>query len=813
MFGRKKYEDDYYEEDENGLGGSFIPPMKLDARDGVIALLLGLAAAGFLWAFSYKGLNPEAWADCAIAAGLRPATTLFPGLWRLIAHGIYGMLGISGGNAAIAILGKVFVGAMVGYTYLLGRETMAILVRMHDESGIWTGRLSRWVAALAAVMLLCADPVWRLGQAFTPTTLLAFEFVLAAYLLARFLGAGTVRPVYYAMFVIGLFGAETPLGLAMLIGFWSVFYLLLNKGQLFHVQLLEPLMQQSSKWLITLLWAVGLLAGITLNVVGFIAFDGLDATGASAGELPLRYAVEMWQVLAGSASAGGWIVGLGFTLLPFVLAVALLRRATDLEYFLSYHVGIVFFFVGCLAYSQVASLEPLWFWTWSKTIVVHSGLLLFVGALMCALAILCALAVVCVDAYCRDHRRLAEQIDPDALQKTRTGAALRRGRALRVFVFFAVLVLLLAGVAVGRHQPKTQKMLRLVDDYVAETVSEAGDARWLFTDGNFDCGIELASACAPGRAKPLVCIPLMGGRQARDLHSLRHEMPDEEDRLCAEIGGGNILRTWQKDKPEKIAASAMMLGLELWRVRGGRDYPPVSGVLARDPWPDAASLEAGRRNGCDLIARVLSLYGEGGPDVRAGTYVNDLFMILQWRLSRLARIRSELFDRAGDLTRAKEDLAFAEALDDRNASLKRILEGMTRLRENTMRQMTPREGLQFALVRADFPLARRYAEPILDADPEDVDANFGMGMSYLMEEQYGRAEEYLKRALGRKPKEPAIWNNIAVIQYRQGRLEEAKANAQKALSLLPDSAEVKDTLAKIETAMKEKAAKGGTQKE
>jgi tetratricopeptide (TPR) repeat protein len=199
--------------------------------------------------------------------------------------------------------------------------------------------------------------------------------------------------------------------------------------------------------------------------------------------------------------------------------------------------------------------------------------------------------------------------------------------------------------------------------------------------------------------------------------------------------------------------------------------------------------------------------------VRAGTYVNDLFMILQWRLSRLARIRSELFDRAGDLTRAKEDLAFAEALDDRNASLKRILEGMTRLRENTMRQMTPREGLQFALVRADFSLARRYAEPILDADPEDVDANFGMGMSYLMEEQYGRAEEYLKRALGRKPKEPAIWNNIAVIQYRQGRLEEAKANAQKALSLLPDSAEVKDTLAKIETAMKEKAAKGGTQKE
>ena len=346
MFGRKKYEDDYYQdEDENGLGGSFIPPMKLDLRDGFIAVFLGVFAALFIWAFSYKGLHPEAWSDCAIAAGLRPATTLFPGLWRLLARGIYSTLGIAHGDYAIMILGKVFVGAMVAYVYLLSRESLAVLVRMHDDNGVWWGRLSRWISALAALLFLCADPVWRLGQAFTPMTLLAFEFVLAAYLLARFLGSGTVRPVYYAMFVIGLFGAESPLGLAMLVGFWSIFYLLLNKGQLFHVQLLEPLLQQSSKWLITLLWAFGLFLGITLNVVGFISFDGLAATGATAGTLPLMYAVEMWHVFAGAASAGGWIVGLGFMVLPFILAVALLRRATDLEYFLSYHVGIVFFVI------------------------------------------------------------------------------------------------------------------------------------------------------------------------------------------------------------------------------------------------------------------------------------------------------------------------------------------------------------------------------------------------------------------------------------------------------------------------------------
>lgn len=798
MFGRKKYEDDYYvEEDENGLGGTFIPPMKLDARDGWIALLLGLVATAFIWLFSYRGLHPSAWADCAIAAGLRPADAIVPGLWRLLARGVYSVCGIGGGSQVVVLLGKVFVGAIVAFSYLICRETLAILVRMHDASRLWTNCLSRWISALAAVLLLCADPVWTLGQAFTPTTLQAFFFILSAYLLARFLGSGTVRPVYHAMFVLGLFGAESPLGLVMLAAFWSLFYLLLTKGSLFHVQLLDPLLQQSSKWLITFLWAVGLLTGITLNILGFIAFDGLPANDLTVGALPLRYAVEMWHVLANGASAGGWIVGFGFTVMPFVLAVALLRRATDLEYFLSYHVGIVFFVVGCLAYSQVAALQPLWFWCLSKSITVNSGLLLFVGAVMCAIAVLCSLAVVCVDAYCRDHRRLAEQIDPDV----RLGETSKRAAFWRAVSFAFVGLLLLAGAIPGRVQPKTLRMLGLVDDFVSEIVTEAGDARWLFTDGNFDCGIELESVRRNGREKGVCCVPLLVGRQARRGYSLRKFMPDDEDRLCAEISGGNILRTWQKDKPEKIAASAMMLGLELWKDRSGRDYPPVSGVLARTAWPDPAVLENGRKQGYALIESILSIYTLGGPDPRAGRVVNDLFLFIQWRLSRLARIRSEIFDRQeGNIARANEDIALADALDDRNASLKRILEGMTRLRENTMRQMTPREGLQFALVRADFPLARRYAEPILDADPDDVDANFGMGMSYLMEEQYGRAEEFLLRSLVRKPKEPAIWNNIAVIQYRQGRLAEAKKNVLKALELLPDSAEIKDTLKKIEDA-------------
>ncbi|MGN0853665.1 MAG: tetratricopeptide repeat protein [Kiritimatiellia bacterium] len=132
---------------------------------------------------------------------------------------------------------------------------------------------------------------------------------------------------------------------------------------------------------------------------------------------------------------------------------------------------------------------------------------------------------------------------------------------------------------------------------------------------------------------------------------------------------------------------------------------------------------------------------------------------------------------------------------------------MTRLRNDMMRQMTPREGLRFALLRTDFSLARRYAGPVLDADPDDADANFGMGMACLAERHDGRAEKHLARALVRRPEEPAIWNNIAVIQYRQGRLAEARRNVLKALALLPDSAEIRETLKQIETAERDAAKK------
>jgi Tfp pilus assembly protein PilF len=83
-------------------------------------------------------------------------------------------------------------------------------------------------------------------------------------------------------------------------------------------------------------------------------------------------------------------------------------------------------------------------------------------------------------------------------------------------------------------------------------------------------------------------------------------------------------------------------------------------------------------------------------------------------------------------------------------------------------------------------------------DPDDSEANFGTGMAYLMEEKYPKAEEYLKRALVRRPNEPAVLNNLAIIYCKMKKFDLALEYARKAVKLVPGNREVQKTLADIE---------------
>ena len=810
--------DHYYDEDDDqnlspyaAIRQPIVLPDKLGSGDFLLAALLAVGTFVLSWLLALPGLYPTAWSDLSIAAGLRPADALFPGLWRLIARAVYATCGVSVANFAMPIIGKAFLAASTFFMYYVLRGMLAVLVRLRKDNVVWSQSLARLVSAIGVVAFACADPVWRAVQTFEPTTLLVFMTILAVYLLTRFLRLGHLPAAYFAMLLLGLLCAETPFGFVLLAGFWGCYFILLTKGHLQYMVMLHPFVNQISKWYLTFIWAFGLLLGISANVLGYLGMNGLEANAVAVGDLPSLYITGLWHAFTSAASAGGWIIGAGVVLMPMVLCFVMIRRATDEEYFLPYHTGVIFFFAGVFAYSQLASLAPLWFWTWIKRpAMVPSVYLQCIFSLVCTATLVCTLAVLAVDAYCRNHKRLALQMDPDVAADKDAISELGSAKftsLLRKIGIVLVPALLVAGLVPGRIQLRTRAMLAMMKDYIRETVRECSGAKWLFTDGSYDCALELEAAA---RDMELHCMSMMGGNSPRETFIRQMSLHDEEDRLSATVGAPNILRTWQRDKHDRLALVAAQLGLELWK-RAGKEIPPVSGVLARPAGVADEEIEKGVTEAYKLSERLLLFYTEGLPPVIAGPRVNDLFLFMQWRLARLARLRAERYDHEGKTDRSLEEIRISDTLDEKNASLKRILEGMARLRELTMRQMTPREGLQFALVRADFTLARKYAEPILDADPDDPNANFGMGMSYFMQEQFGRAEEYLQRCLKKNSKEPAVWNNIAVLQLRTGRFDEALKNAQKALALIPDSAEVKDTIRQIEKA-KEAAQTNKTDK-
>ncbi len=806
----------YYDEDDEDIGQAerkagrqtFLPAERMAGLDWALAAGLAVLAFAGLTAFPFPGLSPDVWNDAAVAAGLRPPAEIFPGLWRVLAKGLY-LKGVAAGNGLLPWAGRACAALTAGCAYLFLRAALALLVRGRLRYAVRRHLVQRGAAALGALFFACADPVWRAGQAFSPAGLLMLLTLVQLVLFLWFLLAGRLAAALGAMALAGLLAAETPFGFLLLAGCWGVYLLALRHDALCErMPLLDPVAGPSAKWQLTLVWALGLLAGIALNCASFIGMEGLAASGKAGGDMPLMYLLCWWHRTVGAANALGWVLGVGVCALPCVVAAAMLPRAVDEEQFLPYHVGAVFFCTGALAFAQVAMLPPLWFWSWTDAAGVHSPYLLQLLMLCAAGAVVCALAVLGGDACCRNRARLAAQRFAELRDEDAGGGAAPRpvhakrgGRA----IFFVAGALLVAGVLPGRMLARTRQMLTIVEDYVREVVEECGEARWIFTDGSFDPRLELEAAA---RGRTLRALSMMASNAPYQQYLRTRGVTDAEDTLSLSVGAPMALRAWVRDRPARLREAAVQLGFELWK-RDGKELPVCSGVLARPAGMDPAACEAGVARATALADRILDLYASGGLEKAAGRTVRDLFLFVQWRISRLARMRAERADRAGDAAMAMKDVHLSDALDRSNESLNTILTALERAKATTLKQVTPREGLQLALARADFVLARRYGEVVLAADPDDPNANFGVGMSYYTQKQWARAEEYLRRCLVKKPKEPAVWNNLAMVCLYTKRFDEAERHAKRALAIIPESAEVKDTLKEIaEARARAKAGKG-----
>lgn len=769
---------------------------RISVGDFLVGATLATVVFLLQWLWSYPGIHPSIWNSAAVAAGIRPPTVLAPGYAVAISSIIYKYAGIAAGEVVLRLMGHAFLALSAFFVYLFMREALSFVMRARPQYSP-RRRLVMMIASLiGTAAFVASDPVWAAGQFFGENAILLALTVASVEFFFAFLRKGLLKYAYVCSVILGLLIAETPAGLGFLFGFIFLNMLVIKVFPNLESPFFKPALIEVGKWHMTFLLIFAFVIGVAINCATFITHDGLAPLSATIGDLPLKYLRDYTARLTGAASLAGWILLLGLSFGPFLVSMVRFSAAADEERFLAYSTGIVFLFCGAATFLQCASLPALWFWTY---VTVGSKYLLALCTLMCALTVACSITILGVDSLCRDHRRLALRVyggDEALRDEEETVMSPRLTEILRRLGIVIVPIVLLAALFPARVKRSTRAMLAVVKAVIEATVDEAKGAEYLFTDGNLDAAIELESRARGGSLK---CISLIGDGP-NNVWLRTRGMTNSEDKLSFSFDGAMGLRSWLCDKPESLSKAAVQIGFDLWK-RSGRALPPIGGLLSRPLDTDERARSNAVHRARALAERAIAVYDAGISDSTEDA-VKSAFYNVEWRLGRMSLYRAEYEDLTDDPESAMLDMDLMNRLNTRNGTYQELLRENDKRREQMMRRLTPREGLQLALVRADFNLGKVYAEAILGADFENPDANFALAMYYLKEGQYSRAEEFLKRCLIRRPEEPAFYNNLAIIQMRQGKFDAAEINVTRALEIVPESAEVKDTKKKLEKARK-----------
>lgn len=708
-------------------------------------LLLGSAVGAVIgimaFDLAFPSPDPSIWRVYAEASGLWPSTAVTPVIWRKL---------VSFGFSPVA-LSAVSVGLLAFAVFDLLWRMVALMVCPQDDYRNWWRLTVPAVAFLGGVLAVFSEPVWRLALSGSPALLTLALFVLACdlFLVSFFTEVvfdedghpiGSFTPnlgVYAALLLSGALAVETPVALVLPILFAAL------HRMLFSLVLDGRYRGHPEDLLVFAPVRFSNWIAFFLWLAGVVSVLAVSGVSRGDGGI-LRYLVGAIRDVRDAASPVGWMLWTGCTLVPFVLACGLLPVLTARDRRLEFGLGVVALLIGVVALTAV-SPAGRGDWALVPSATVRSPFMQALGAVLSAQAAALALALF---AYFAFH-------------------VMPRDYAPRTAVVAGVCLAMSATAAVaaaGIRRGPARQVRQAIADAMEETVREAEGLKWIFTDGSVDVGVELT---ARRRHQGLRACPLITGGP-----------------FAAPTNSATLLRDWLAEGASDLQSSAVQVGFDLWK-RERRPAPAASGLLARENWSEGAR-ERGIAYSEELGARMMELSRAGALDREADPCVRNVFSAVLWRLSRMARQRG--------------DVAWADDMDAANGIVRQMMEKVQRERTAVFMRMTDSEGLQLALRRADFVEARRFAAGVLKRTPDDVSANFGMGMSYLMEKKPQEAILYLERAHKAKPTEPAILNNLAIACLQKGDLVQAESWAKRALERAPDVPEVKDTMRQIEEA-------------
>lgn len=753
-------------------------PDRLTTLDALAGLAVGAFAVLLHWLLNIQCLNPAEWSSFAVAAGVRPSGSLFSGIWNFGAHWLFSRFSPDFVYFVFRTAGYIAAELIAVLSYFTFREILSVSIRQFHEKKVWRYIVGPAVAALGAILVSCSDSVWNACESFGPSGLFTVILVMAISAFVHFARCGGRWWLYIAAFLFGVSVGENPVGLVSLIGCIVAYNYALAEaraGDLFMAEAHED--DNFSLPLAYIIGFVGFLVPYFATVYVFKLQNGPEFTGWSEDTVPLRFFFNyVWDFTTKSASFLGWIAGLVVSVVPTALTLWYFHLMMDDDRDTS--IGVILIFAASFAVSilQFTFLDQLWVWSLSKNIIVNFKELKCVFHILNAVTVVLAVAAFGMAFCCRGR-----YVD----KKVR--------RFVQGAFIAAIGIIALLAVA-SRQSPGKKTIARVVDSYVKEVAKEADGATWIFTDGQFDVGVELASF---NRGNRISALSLLADASSGNRYLRQRFARTDEEKLALRDSAAAALKAWKRDLPDNLGRSAIQLGFENWR-RGPGDIPETSGLVGRPggfpPGQAAEGIEETRK----LVKSIKEIINLGYFDSCTDRWLKERVTFILWRIARVARIRSTRADMLGDSDLAVAETEFADYVSSLNADYALVNERLGSVGLRSLRHLSPREQLRDALRKADFTMARPYADAILKEDPDNVPANFALAMFYFVEDQFSKAISYFERCIASYPNEPTFYNNMAVALLLSRRYEEAMKHARRALELKPDSPEIKDTVRRIE---------------
>lgn len=776
--------------------------------DPLVTIGVGAAVYGLLALWSYPILHPSVWNEVAIAAGRHVPEHPFPGVYRALVQGLFhGFTPVQLLDVALTVLGRMAIAGASMCVYLGFRELLPALLleRMHlARVGM---RMGRFCAVFVALLFACSDPVWRAGQAFSPTSWFLLLATGSVWCLSRFGRRGETGPLYAGVALLGILSSESVLGILLTLLSAAVGASSLRRAGQPSTLATNPMMDELTRTVVrrrlVCVWAGVFVIGLGFNGWWFVASKGLEASGSiGVPGLVFEYVRGLWHAVRNAASPAGWMLVFIFGVAPLVFTHAVLAKAWDEDRILPWRVGVAYVGMGLMALMPLSAAGRCWFWTWLKgRMLVESDALLAVVLALDVATVATGIIVLGVDAYCRSYWRLARQLfpDPTALWSKRpVDEQIRRTQACRRKLFWLAVLLVPVCVVPGRRLETERAMLDAMRCYAEEFERETSDCEVAFTDGAFDCLHELERFRRGG--PPLRCLPMVayGDPRARTRARVLRQRAaaGEEDLRLLEGDATTALRAWVAAGSPQLKACAVQMGFELWR-RDRFTMPDLLAVVARPGGAPSAARARARIAAEQLCDPISTLALSGSPAKSRDLAVRWLFACLMNRLARLAQMRSMVADQEGRREAMIREAALADGLDEFNEMKDELRLRFNWLNAQASSVLSPRENLMLGLTRGDYALAGKNAALVLKSNPDDVYANFAMGMRRFREGQWALAAEHLERCRRRRPDDVAVLNNLALVQLRLGQRTDAERSIRAALRQNPDLPELNQTLQQV----------------